>query len=72
MALFILAAPGPARADFNDLKNDGDGYYIIAASKDKDLCDFRDGINGGSIPLSAKARLTADIDLSDTDGNPTE
>ncbi|MCD8163958.1 MAG: Ig-like domain-containing protein [Synergistaceae bacterium] len=72
MALFILAAPGPARADFNDLKNDGDGYYIIAASKDKDLCDFRDGINGGSIPLSAKARLTTDIDLSDTDGNPTE
>ncbi|MCC8057821.1 MAG: hypothetical protein LIO98_08120, partial [Cloacibacillus sp.] len=70
LTLFILAAPGPARADFNDLKKDGDGYYIIATSKD--LCDFRDGVNSSDDLLSAKARLTTDIDLADTDGNPTE
>ncbi|WP_455611288.1 Ig-like domain-containing protein [Cloacibacillus porcorum] len=69
MTLFILAAPGPARADFNDLEKDGD-YYIIATSKD--LCDFRDGVNSSDDLLSAKARLTADIDLTKADGNPTE
>ena len=62
LTLFILAAPGPARAE---LKQDEDGYYIIATSKD--LCDFRDGVNSGDL-VSAKARLTADIDLTDMDG----
>ena len=66
LTLFILAAPGPARAE---LKQDEDGYYIIATSKD--LCDFRDGVNSGDL-VSAKARLTADIDLTDMDGKAME
>ncbi|WP_455600526.1 Ig-like domain-containing protein [Cloacibacillus sp.] len=70
MTLFILAASGPARADFHDLKQDGDGYYIIATSKD--LCDFRDGVNSSDGLLSAKARLTADIDLTNMDGKAME
>lgn len=69
MTPFILAAPGTARAD---LKRDGDGCYIIATSKD--LLEFNIRINhisGSPIPLSADARLTADIDLTQADGTPT-
>ncbi|WP_307755532.1 Ig-like domain-containing protein [uncultured Cloacibacillus sp.] len=69
MTLFILAAPGPAHAD---LKRDGDGCYIIATSKD--LLEFNIRINhisGSPIPLSADARLTADIDLTQANGTPT-
>ena len=69
MTLFILAAPGPAHAD---LKRDGDGCYIIATSKD--LLEFNIRINhisGSPIQLSADARLTADIDLTQANGTPT-
>ena len=68
--LFTIAGPPPARAE---LKQDEDGYYIIAASAD--LLEFNARINnisGDPIPLSAKARLTADIDLTEANGNPTE
>ena len=52
------------------MKKDGDGYYIIATSTD--LLEFNAGISDDRIPLSANARLTADIDLTKADGNPTE
>ncbi|WP_455594070.1 Ig-like domain-containing protein [Cloacibacillus porcorum] len=64
--LFTIAGPPPARAE---LKQDEDGFYIIAASAD--LLEFRDGVNSGDL-VSAKARLTADIDLSNTDGTAAE
>ena len=66
MTLFILAAPGTARAD---LKRDDDGCYIIATSED--LREFNRRIHTSKIPLSADARLTADIDLTQADGTPT-
>lgn len=69
MTLFILAAPGPARAD---LKQDDNGCYIIATSED--LREFNRRITSDTykkIPLSADARLTADIDLTQADGTPT-
>lgn len=69
MTLFILAAPGTARAD---LKRDGDGCYIIATSED--LREFNRRITSDTykkIPLSADARLTSDIDLTQADGTHT-
>lgn len=69
MTLFILAAPGTARAD---LKRDDDGCYIIATSED--LREFNRRIHTSGtykIPLSADARLTADIDFTQADGTPT-
>lgn len=69
LTLFILAAPGTARAD---LKRDGDGCYIIATSED--LREFNRRITSDTykkIPLSADARLTSDIDLTQADGTHT-
>lgn len=69
MTLFILAAPGTARAD---LKRDDNGCYIIATSED--LREFNRRIHTSGtykIPLSADARLTADIDLTQADGTTT-
>ena len=69
MTLFILAAPGPAHAD---LKRDDNGCYIIATSED--LLEFNIRITSETykkIPLSADARLTADIDLTKADWTTT-
>ena len=69
LTLFILAAPGTARAD---LKRDDDGCYIIATSEDLREFNIRiNHISGSPISLSADARLTADIDLTQADGTPT-
>ena len=51
------------------MKRDDDGCYIIATSED--LREFNRRIHTSKIPLSADARLTADIDLTQADGTPT-
>ncbi|WP_455600444.1 hypothetical protein, partial [Cloacibacillus sp.] len=61
LTLFILASSQHACA----LTQEG-GVYQIATSAD--LIDFHNGLDSGTIPLSADALLTADIDLADADG----
>lgn len=54
------------------MKRDDDGCYIIATSED--LREFNRRIHTSGtykIPLSADARLTADIDFTQADGTPT-
>ncbi|WP_455600539.1 Ig-like domain-containing protein [Cloacibacillus sp.] len=61
LTLFVLASPQRACA----LTREGDVYQIATSA---DLIDFHNGLDNGTIPLSADALLTADIDLADADG----